>query len=547
MRRLNTFLRAQSGGVSVLTALSSVALIGFAGLATDVGAVYLETRRLQGSADLAALSAMQNPARAEALAGATITANGWPRGTQVRVVRGAYASDRAVRPDQRFRPNAAGANAVRVQVTSSAPLFFGRLFIPEGRMRIVRTATAAQTRLASFQIGSRLLSLRGGVANQLLTGLTGSSVNLSVMDYNALLSADVDLLSYVDALHTRLDLEGASYERTLAHDVELPDALSALADVVEDGRAEDALRSIAQAAERANETIGLDEVIDLGPYGAQDHATRSSTTAIQVNAMDMATALLQIADGDRQVRLQLGADVPGLTSTNVWLAIGERPNNSPWLAVTDDDDVVIRTAQTRLYVESNVSVAGLANVRVPVLVELAAAQARLERIDCGFDARQREVTLAVSPSLGSISMGEVDTSRLDNFRSELRPAPAQLVRTALARVEGEARIQVGGESWTDVRFTGAEIDRGVVKSVATRDAAQATISSLLGRTQLTVRVLGLGLNTGTLTSLVRSALTAAAGPLDGLINGLSDLLGIRLGEADVRVNGVRCGGAALVA
>jgi Flp pilus assembly protein TadG len=31
-----------------------------------------------------------------------------------------------------------------------------------------------------------------------------------------------------------------------------------------------------------------------------------------------------------------------------------------------------------------------------------------------------------------------------------------------------------------------------------------------------------------------------------LVNGLSDLLGVHLGEADVRVNGVRCGGAALV-
>jgi uncharacterized membrane protein len=46
---------------------------------------------------------------------------------------------------------------------------------------------------------------------------------------------------------------------------------------------------------------------------------------------------------------------------------------------------------------------------------------------------------------------------------------------------------------------------------------------------------------------VQGVLTSVAAPLDSLVNGLSDLLGVRLGEADVRVNGVRCGGAALVA
>ncbi|MCX7356600.1 MAG: hypothetical protein NT015_00385 [Alphaproteobacteria bacterium] len=86
-----------------------------------------------------------------------------------------------------------------------------------------------------------------------------------------------------------------------------------------------------------------------------------------------------------------------------------------------------------------------------------------------------------------------------------------------------------------------------MKSVHTRDAVRATVSTLLGQTKLTVRAAGLGLSTSALTSAVRGVLTTVAGPLDTLVNGLSDLLGVRLGEADVRVNGVRCGGAALVA
>jgi uncharacterized membrane protein len=548
--RANPFLSARGGGVSVITAVSFVALIGFAGFAVDLGAVYLETRRLQGSTDLAALAAMQNPAQAEALAAATVAANRWPRGTQVRVVRGTYASDRSVRPAERFRPNAAEANAVRVEVISSAPLYFARLFIPSGRMTIRRQATAAETQMASFQIGTRLLSLQGGVANQVLSGLTGSSVSLSVMDYNALLRADVDVLDYAEALRTRLDLQAASYDETLDAEADAPQALAALADVVAqtDERAERALRAMARASERSGPLRGLSNVLDLGPYGAQDHATRSADTSIKVSAMDLATAILQVANGDRQVQLDLGAGVPGLASTNVWLAIGERPNNSPWLTVTNDRDVIIRTAQTRLYVEANASAGALANVRIPVLLELASGQARLEDVACGWGGRNsRAVTLGVSPGIGSLMLGEIDRSRLNNFRSNLNPSPAQLVRVGPARVEGEARIDVGGHEWTNVRFNGGEIDRGAVKSVATRDAARATVSSLLGQTRLTVRAGGLGLGAGSLTSSVQGVLTSAAAPLDNLLNGLSDLLGVRLGEADVRVNGVRCGGAALVA
>lgn len=548
--RLRRFLRSRKGAISTITALSTVALVGFAGFATDVGAVYLESRRLQGAADLAALAAIQNPAVAENVANTTVHANNWPD-AQVDVTHGLYAPERNVRPRDRFRANAAGANAVQVEVRSTAPLFFGRLFIPEGRMNITRRATAAQARMASFQIGSRLLALRGGVANDVLSGLTGSEIELSVMDYEALLQADIELFSFISALRTRMDLQAASFEETLAHRIDGPVALEAIADTLmqDDPRAARVLRRLANATQRVGQVRSLNQLIDLGPYGPQDQ-TQVGETQVRVSAMDLATAILQIAGGERQVRLQLGAGVPGLASTDVWLAIGERPNNSPWLTITDDRDVIIRTAQMRLYVVANVApggALGLAQVRIPVLLELAAAEARLEDIQCSADGRGRTVTLAVSPSIGSLSLGEVNVSQLDNFRTTLRPARATLVRTGLAQVEGEARVELGGREWQNVRFSQRDIDQGTIRRVSTRDAARATVSSLLGDTRLYVRAGGLTLGTGVLTSLTRGALTTAAGPLDGVLNSLTDLLGVRLGEADVRVNGVRCGGAALVA
>jgi len=548
--RLHSFLHARDGGISMMTAVSSVALIGFLGLAVDMGAVYLDARRLQGSVDLAAIAALQSPGEGRTLAHQTLVANQWPQDIDVNAVRGVYTADRNIAPHQRFVPNRPGANAVRVRATASTPLYFARLFVPSGRMNITRTATATQSQHASFQIGSRLLALQGGLANDVLGGLTGSEVNLSVMDYQSLLRADVELLSYVEALRTRLDLEAASYDETLSGTVDAGEALEAIADTIgdRDRRAASSVRSMANAASGKRVT-DLNELIDLGPYGGQqEHTARTADTEIRVSAMDLAQAILQIANGDRQVALDLGAGVPGLASTRAWLAIGERPNNSPWLTVTDDLDVIVRTAQARLYVEAQVTPGGLnaVSVRVPALVELAAAQARLDSVNCGVSGRRPEVALQVAPSMGALSLGEVDLNRLDNFRSELRPAPAQLARVGLLRVEGQAYARVGGESWQRVRFSSSEIERRAYRTVSTRDTAQAAIGTLLSNTELRVAAGGLGLSTGPLLTGVRGGLTAAAAPLDRVVNELTALLGIGLGQADVRINGVRCGGAVLV-
>ena len=63
---------------------------------------------------------------------------------------------------------------------------------------------------------------------------------------------------------------------------------------------------------------------------------------------------------------------------------------------------------------------------------------------------------------------------------------------------------------------------------------------------LRVNLLGLGLNAGALTSLVGETVGAAAPALDGVIEGLTGVLGLHLGEADARVNALRCGRTRLV-
>ena len=543
--------RDRRGAVSIIAAASMVALIGFLAVAVDLGAMFLQSRKLQGIADLAAISAANDLARAQAAAEATVSANNWPGAVATEVTTGVYSPDAGKAANARFAAGGASPNAARVTLRAPAQLFFGRLLIGDQPVRIARTGTASRAELASFSIGSRLASLNGGVANALLSGLTGSEVSLSVMDYNALLDADVQLFDYLDALSTDLHLEGVSYEEVLRTQVTGAQALGPLAQLLDDqgeDRAAAAIRALAQAA--GDMPVDLAGLFDLGPYADRDRAGGSGA-GVALNALGLTNAMLQLANGDRQVKLDLGARVPGLADVDVWLAIGEPPAGSAWMAITDSREVIVRTAQTRLYVEAKtpasglLALAGAAQVKLPLIVEAASAEAKLHAIDCA----SRAAELSVRPSVGFTAIGEVDVAKLDDFRTPLAISRARLVTTALLKASALARVDLGGELWKTVAFAQSDIDGGVTKTVATDDIVRASVSSLLGSLDLRVELLGLGivLGEGPVTNLLRAVLSAVAAPLDGVLNTLTSLLGVGLGEADVRMNGLSCRPAVLVA
>lgn len=541
------------GSVSMMMAMSFITLLGAAALAVDVGSLFLQSRKLQGIADLAAISAARDISRASAAAQATAADNGWGAPLNVQVALGRYNPDRSVAPAARFQTGGVNPTAARVTVSGPADLFFGRLLLNRNTITLTRRATAARADMASFSIGTRLASLQGGVANQLLSGLTGSTVSLSVMDYNALAGAKIDLFQYSDLLRLNANLEGASYDKVLATDISTGKALKILGDLLQgngDIQAASAARKLAVAAGDGT-PVKLGALLDLGPYSTQDHVAGGSGAKVELAAQDLASALLVLAGEGRQVKLDLGASIPGVTDIDVWLAIGERPNNSPWMTVDRDGQVVIRTAQTRLYLKAQaLSVLGLLGaqpITLPILVEAASGEAKLSAMECPETLSAQAATLSVRPSVGRIVVGEIDTTKLNNFKQNLTVTPATVADLLLVKATAKADVQVGGQTWKTARFTRADVQAGTIKTVATDDIAQATLSSLLSNLQLDVHILGLGLGLGPITSALSGTLGALAAPLDGVLNTLTGLLGVRLGEADVRVNGLRCRDAALVA
>jgi uncharacterized membrane protein len=544
---MQRFFRSRKGSVSVLTAVSLFMFIAFSAAAIDFGYVFAKSRQLQGMADLAAMAAATNMANAQQAAQATADSNGWSAPVTAAVVTGSYQPLPSLPPDARFTPGGTPQNAARVTLTGTADLFFSQILLGRPNIQISRTATAAQGQLASFSIGTRLAALNGGVANALLSALTGSSVSLSVMDYNALAGARVDLFQYVDALKTHLDVNAVSFDRTLSSQIATSEALQAIVDVLNAAGDFAAASAVGQIAHAANSTpISLGQLLDLGPYGGQDYVNLQGPSGFSVNALDLANAVVQLAQGGRQVRLRLNGLIPGVAGISAWLAIGERPAHSAWLTITDNDTVEVRTAQARLYLDAQVvplGLAGVASVDLPLYTELASAKARLSGMACGAEPA---VSLNVAPSIGTTAIGSVNTSELDDFNDGLTVSPAKFVDTLAVKATGMAQIDLGGEAWQNVAFDAGEIEGHAVKTVSTNDAVTAATSSLLGKLTLDVHVLGLSLSVPAVASGVRNTLASVAQPLDGVLNGLEGLLGVGLGQADLWVDGVRCHGVALV-
>lgn len=551
--RLRKFAKDKRGSIAVISAGATIAIMGFAALSVDLGKVSVDRRRAQSVADLAAIAAASDLARASRAVMATTARNNLAEGTTVGVETGLYAPDVSVSAANRFRPMVgSGANAARVTIDTQSELYFARMLTGQRTMAIRTTATAATTSFASFAIGSRLLALDGGLLNNLLGALLGTTVSLSVMDYQALVDARIDLFQFLPALARGSRIEAATYDQLLASNVKLVDVVgamtgSALGPAGAPTTASRALDKIAQGLRGVTTTMPLSSLVNVGPYGTLP-VGQAPSASVAVSALDLATAAAQISNGARQVEVALGVNLPGIASASLKLAIGERPVGTSWITV-GSVGASVHTTQTRLMLAVRLlGAGGIASVNVPLYVEIASATARLTAIHCAFpDASFSTMTLGVTPAVVDAWIGEVGPSQFTNFRSPPTATAASLVDTPLLKVRGRAHATVTNMAPQPVNFSMTEIARRTKKTVGTSDFTRSLLTRLVSDLSLDVEVLGLGISLpGTVQGTVAGIIGAATPSLDQLLNQVLGTLGIGLGQADVWGLGLRCDGAVLV-
>jgi uncharacterized membrane protein len=572
-------LRDKRANFAVMTALSAPVALVLAAFAVDQGALFNERRAAQSVVDLAAITAAANLNNAETAVLTTLKDNGIssvtvqkdgttiaPTATKavVQIVPGRYTGLSSIATGSRFEANKLPYNAVRVLLKKQGTLYFGAsLMAPPV---IGTTATANAQAQATFSVGSRLLAVNDGLLNALLKGLVGGNISLSVMDYNSLIAADINVLSFVDALAVQLNMTGVSYSDVLASKASIGQIATAMANVPGlDNTAKLALQTVASKA-TSTVQIPLSHLVDLGTVGRLALGQKPSGLGVDASAMSMLTAAASLANGTNQAQLDLGVTVPGLTATTLNVAIGEPMQSSPWLAV-GEAGTVVRTAQTRVKLLASVTVGNsnigggtsLLSVTLPLHVEIAYAEAKLTDISCPKGPDSIKVTIATRPGVVEAHLAAssadgnagafADFTKPQSFY-DTEIAAVRLLLVPLLSVKGSAAFAMTNMNSTNLVFNYSDIAAKTIKTVSTQNLTQSLTTSLVSDLSLTANVLGLPINLNALLGTVKPAvvalLSSVTAPVDTLVYNVLAALGVSVGQADVRVTGATCGRSVLV-
>ncbi|MGM4889144.1 TadG family pilus assembly protein [Tardiphaga sp. 20_F10_N6_6] len=547
---LKRFRNDQRGNIAIMSAGGMILAVCCAALGVDIGTIAADRRKTQAATDLAAIVAASNLSNATNAAKAAVTSNNYPASALVGVELGTYTTNSAVAAQSRFVTPATGtANAARVSLQTATPLYFSHFFTGSNNFTIKTTATATTTAIASFSIGSRLASLNGGLLNSVLGSMLGTTLSLSVMDYNALLGARIDAFTFLSALATRVGLTGVTYDTLLNSNIKIGDVLAAALSAQQatngSGTATTALSTISQASAPVTTKIAPGKLIDAGPYANLIVGVKPKD-GVSISLYDLLQATAGIANGTNQIATSVNLGLPGIASASLTATIGARPQGSGWIAV-GTQGVSVHTAQTRVLLSIQLIGSGSASlVNLPVYVEVASGTATLNKVSCGYpNVNTSSVTLGVTPGIVDAWIGNVTVADLNNVATKPNPGPAPLVNLlGIPIVTAKAHAGMGNTTPVSVNFSYSDITLQTKKTVNTTNFTSSLTGSLLG--DLNISVLGLGLAIPGLGGLVTSIISGATSSIDQLLAATLASLGVGIGQADVWVSGIRCDGAVLV-
>lgn len=547
------FFGDQRGNMAILFAVGFTASAVVSAIAVDGAALYNEKRALQRGVDLAALAAAGAPTQARSVAQKSLVEAGLlaeGSTTGLTVITGRYNPDPAIAPASRFVAGGTPVNAVNVALEHPGTLYFAKSWAAPPTVGAAATATV--TPEVAFSIGSRLASLQGGVVNGVLNGLLGSSISLTALDYNGLVGAKVDLFGFLDALANELNIKVGSYDDLLNVSADHGQLARALAAVL-NGTERAAARTLGNALGH-NGKLPLNKLLQLGKLGALDIGSAGKEGLFAaVSALDILSASAAVSDGTHQLKLNVNVGVPGVATVTTDVAVGEPPQGGTWYAI-GNVGAPVRTAQARVRLATNVlGGSGLDDslVRVAIYLELAHSEAIVGSATCPSTGSPKgTATILVRPGALRLALGEVGDNAFGAFNTPPTIGMVALLQLRLliirVLVSGRALVEIAQTAPVSTAFSSTDIANSTAKTVKTRTIVSSLTGSLLKNLKLEVDLLGLGISLDVLTGLLSAVIQPITPALDAVLVAVTDALGLGIGEADVRVYGVRCSSPVLV-
>ena len=366
----------QRGAIGLLAALTLGLALMFMLLVLDSGRLYLEQRKLQRVADVAALEAVTRDGdclanlTAARYATQSATRNGLTVADGITLSTTCGVLQTGADKLRSFTPDASKKAAIRVIATRVVPTSIaagvGALFSPGPaslNTRLTATAVAAPAilpPLAMLTIGSTALvvdSSKSAALNLLLGKMLGGSLNLSAVGWQGLVDTNINLLSYLNQLALDVNVSAGNYTELLNKKIKLTQLLDTAITVLQAGGT---TANVAVSGLTDLKVIAGSTELALGQLLQLQTGTPSSALNTNLQVFQLVEAFVQLANSQNGIVVDLPLNIPALVNGSVRVKVIEPPQLSavgnPALAKANPmgpDRIYVRTAQVRTVLSLN--------------------------------------------------------------------------------------------------------------------------------------------------------------------------------------------------
>ena len=413
---------------------------------------------------------------------------------------------------------------------------------------------------ACVSMGPRLASVdstRGALLNALFGGLLGSNLTLSVADWNGLAQGNVNLGATLNALQTELNVSSPS--AALAANATLAQLVSAMATAAQ---ADGSTATVSALNGLQSQVTGVTGTVRLGDLLAVSLPT-GALANVNVNALNLVGGMVQLYNTSNVLTTPSPVTISGsaiglgsvVNSVQIYAQVIEPPVYVCGPAGTQLHSAAIRLKLNIDLVDTNPDAAalnllpGVSGASVTISqVELYVEIARADGIIATVDALANAVTVQATPGVADLYLGSIsdsvffNRSHVLNASTDLGYATIGTLTVNATTVNIQAKSYARGEApfASNLAFSGPYPQ---TRSASTSAAFVANLAdALVANLDLSLSP-SLGLLDATILPTLKTIVGGSLKPtlntlLTGLVDPLLELLGVRLGEVDVTVNGI---------
>lgn len=379
----------QRGAIGLLAAITLALAVLCMLVVIDSGRLYLEKRSLQRVADVAALEAASRKGnclaataiarQATTFASQSAIRNGFDVTTDGRTLVthcGFLTLDANSR--RVFTADSSKTDAIQVTVSHTVPrsiaagmgALFGTTPTPVDIQLSATAVAAAEPPLAALSIRSAALVVNSTTApllNAVIGSMLGGNLSLTAASWNGVVNSKLNVLNYLDALKTELNLTAAGYDQVLATTVAADKLLQVMFNVLQANGTLDSRVSLADqqvlAAAAGKTQLALGKLINI------QSGTHVEAFKADLGLLDVIQSLAQLANHKSGIAATAQVGLPGLLNLKIQAKVIEPPQlsaigdpskiNSGVPVLNDPNRIYVRTAQMRALVSVDLPILGV--------------------------------------------------------------------------------------------------------------------------------------------------------------------------------------------